>query len=1082
MNKRSQYKSTEYMIIIASALFILITVLMFLNDTGITGFATRTPTKITFTPNETITEPTIEEPVEIVSEQKEPEIEIQAGCVTPYEDMVINSNVTLCSGTYNLGDLNYDGSIKIGSSGISVLCNNTVILGNNLTNTIAIKSSNNGIERVKIQNCVIKDYWQGISFSVSRNDIIENNIIENCNYGIYVTGNSNINGGIKIYNNTIHGKNDYGIYLYYHKNVTIENNYIKRQDLGMELNTINNSLIKNNIIVNIITSGIRILERTSYNNTVHNNSINNSNWNCLDIDGYYSVVSNNFVTNCAHNGIDMCGGTRNQEYSGYRNITRNFLINATIYTCLGIYDNIEFNNIDRGFSPDNVGGYYAIAISGNSSEVHHNIVSNNLIKNAYLCIASEATNNIWSKNTLINCIDTEIRVNNWYKDIKQINNDIFINNNYSDGNALYSPNNYGPMNYTVNEYSAEYHKIKLFANKYVTWNYSGYKSFRVDNLTVYFYNLSPPFNDIKDVGNNSILASNTKNFSIIVSENQQIIVGDFVAGTPPENNPPTMDSITLTSNLTCITSASDPDDDELTTIIEFYLNNTLNKTVTATSSTQTNYSGTHYCRARAYDGQEYSEWITSNNVTINATTSAQPLAISDINLASDLNCSATVNQQANISIAFYNNNTINTTYTLQNINGSFSSKISNSSGIWQCIITANNSINTTTATSNTVIIDSINNPPTINVSLSNELNCSTISYDPDNDALTTFIEWYYNDSLNKTITADSDIQTNYSGTHYCRARAYDGQDYSQWATSDTITTTINETDIPPIISYLSLSNSLVCSGTVNELTNMTIIFYHNTEVNATSIQQDIIGSFTASAIESDGEWYCKAIASDGMNTTTASSNTITIETNKKSSSGGRSGGSSQSIPITPSKPEPNITKEETVKNAETKTPQKSINTEPEIIESEEKPIIEIPTIIKSSKYRPLIVCMVIFLILAIAVLFTIKPVETNPKIIEYTTKSLNLGYSYNAIRISLQKYVPDAVIDHHFHMLKMHNKKPIIRIQTPIDKTITDPNAVLAMKQSIAKHRAYGFKDKDIEKMLLSNGYPKSLIEASIKA
>jgi len=38
------------------------------------------------------------------------------------------------------------------------------------------------------------------------------------------------------------------------------------------------------------------------------------------------------------------------------------------------------------------------------------------------------------------------------------------------------------------------------------------------------------------------------------------------------------------------------------------------------------------------------------------------------------------------------------------------------------------------------------------------------------------------------------------------------------------------------------------------------------------------------------------------------------------------------------------------------------------------------------------------------------------------------------------------------------------------------------MKQSIAKHRAYGFKDKDIEKMLLSNGYPKSLIEASIKA
>ena len=1010
MNKRSQYKSTEYMIIIASALFILITVLMFLNDTGITGFATRAPsTTILFTPNETITEPTIEEPVEIVSEQKEPEIEIQAGCVTPYSGMTISSNTVFCTGTYTLSN-----SIYINNSDNFILdCNGSIIQGDYATKYR--KAIRVGGNNVTIKNCIIKGFSVGIwatNYDISPVEYEQNLNVYNNTFvligglgAIFIDGYRSFN----INNNFFYNFTDYyelpiGPHAIYASGFNqnqaalggnIYNNWIENTTAsGIKFNgvgTIKNIRVYNNTIKDLDVSQTDDIGVSMFN--VDNISVFNNNFT-----GTYATTTK-YATGIMLSFLDGSGNPQNSS--------RNCLI---------------YNNIFQGL---------AIAIQFREN------TSNNYVYN----------------NTYINIVNSEFRTKS--KANFSIFEDDLIKVTY--GNSPYQ--------------------------NILYLNFTGTKNFTINSLNFTIRNGQSqwyPYDDVKNA--TTVLAFNVDTYSKILSTSQPLYVGDFVAGTPPENNPPTMDSITLTSNLTCITSASDPDDDELTTIIEFYLNNTLNKTVTATSSTQTNYSGTHYCRARAYDGQNYSQWITSNNVTINATTSAQPLNISDINLASDLNCSATVNQQANISIAFYNNNTINTTHTLQNINGSFSSKISNSSGIWQCSITANNSINTTTATSNTVIIDSINNPPTINVSLSNELNCSTISYDPDNDALTTFIEWYYNDSLNKTITADSDIQTNYSGTHYCRARAYDGQDYSQWATSDTITTTINETDIPPIISYLSLSNSLVCSGTVNELTNMTIIFYHNTEVNATSIQQDIIGAFTASAIESDGEWYCKAIASDGMNTTTASSNTITIETNKKSSSGGRSGGSSQSIPITPSKPEPNITKEETVKNAETKTPQKSINTEPEIIESEEKPIIEIPTIIKSSKYRPLIVCMVIFLILAIAVLFTIKPVETNPKIIEYTTKSLNLGYSYNAIRISLQKYVPDAVIDHHFHMLKMHNKKPIIRIQTPIDKTITDPNAVLAMKQSIAKHRAYGFKDKDIEKMLLSNGYPKSLIEASIKA
>jgi hypothetical protein len=107
-----------------------------------------------------------------------------------------------------------------------------------------------------------------------------------------------------------------------------------------------------------------------------------------------------------------------------------------------------------------------------------------------------------------------------------------------------------------------------------------------------------------------------------------------------------------------------------------------------------------------------------------------------------------------------------------------------------------------------------------------------------------------------------------------------------------------------------------------------------------------------------------------------------------------------------------------------------------------------------------------------------KPITPNPQIENYTIKALQSGYSYDAVRDVLKQHFPEDVIDHHFHKLRRNNIKPVIRFHKPVEREIYNKEHYLSqLKTYVENQRHNGFKDKNIKKVLLTNGYPKSLVE-----
>ena len=82
---------------------------------------------------------------------------VSAACVTPSENMVINTNTVLCSGTYHFSDSNKDGALQIGSDNIVLDCNGASLIGSAVSGSIGIKDQYSDKENVTIKNCIIKN-------------------------------------------------------------------------------------------------------------------------------------------------------------------------------------------------------------------------------------------------------------------------------------------------------------------------------------------------------------------------------------------------------------------------------------------------------------------------------------------------------------------------------------------------------------------------------------------------------------------------------------------------------------------------------------------------------------------------------------------------------------------------------------------------------------------------------------------------------------------------------------------------------------------------------------------------------------
>ena len=158
----------------------------------------------------------------------------------------------------------------------------------------------------------------------------------------------------------------------------------------------------------------------------------------------------------------------------------------------------------------------------------------------------------------------------------------------------------------------------------------------------------------------------------------------------------------------------------------------------------------------------------------------------------------------------------------------------------------------------------------------------------------------------------------------------------------------------------------------------------------------------------------------------------------------------------------------------------------EIQEISQEPRVEQPKAVISGIWKNnrsiYIPAIVLFILASIFVIIYTKPIKYNPQIEQYTIKALQLGYSYDAVRHILKQRFPEDIIDQHFHTLRRHNIKPLIRFHKPVEKEVSDKEAYKAqLRLYIENQRHNGFKDKHIKEVLLANGYVKSLVEEVFK-
>jgi parallel beta-helix repeat protein len=267
-------------------------------------------------------------------------------CVTPTDDLYINSDTTLCPGVYNISDSGDPGVIIINADNVVLDCNGATLKGDNSGFGIY----NPGFDNVTIKNGNVLNYEIGIPLSESDNNIISNNTvsysgnqgisIESSHYcnvydnGVSFSGDRGIvfggGGNNAAYNNTVHNNSAYGaIEAVYSDNNEIYNNtaYFNRWGIATNHGS-NNRIYDNTIFGNKL--GV-YLDWPSANNGVFNNNISSNNegiWtnhnstdniiagNVIFSNEYAGIridTDNNTITNNTANsnriGLYLCAGS-----------------------------------------------------------------------------------------------------------------------------------------------------------------------------------------------------------------------------------------------------------------------------------------------------------------------------------------------------------------------------------------------------------------------------------------------------------------------------------------------------------------------------------------------------------------------------------------------------------------------------------------------------------------------------------------------------------------------------------------------------------------------------------------------------
>ncbi len=334
-------------------------------------------------------------------------------CINLTDDLVVNSNATLCAKTYNINDANNDGILKMGANNVVLNCNNSVIVGNG--NGYGIYSSTHSGNTIK--NCNIKKYNKGIYLENSNSNIITNNIVTNSTVaGIELVDASHNT----ISGNTLRFNNKRGINLVPSdilndatscKYNIIKNNVVENQEYGITLQNGDdyNNVTNNNVNYNS-NSGIQITGNNNnnavYNYVAGNNLTGNGGYDTSESKrGFYSgiyvgnagpdYILNNNVLNNLGPGIALFNSSNNEIRNNNvkNNAFEGILLMSDIVPSRGLRDN---NNI---ISKNNVTRNSATAILIGYNSMGNSITKNLLNFGGY---RANSSNNVFANNTYLN--------------------------------------------------------------------------------------------------------------------------------------------------------------------------------------------------------------------------------------------------------------------------------------------------------------------------------------------------------------------------------------------------------------------------------------------------------------------------------------------------------------------------------------------------------------------------------------------------------------------------------------------------------------------------------------------------------
>jgi parallel beta-helix repeat protein len=592
------------------------------------------------------------------------------GCDTvPVENQSLSGIKTLCGGLYNFAR----GNQTISAGNTLINCNFTQFVGNNISGTFGF--DNNGNANVTIQGCNVSNYDVNIR-NRGQNDLTQNNFVgDSRTTGIDMGGTGLFN--ITIFNNVVTTVssvwNNTGIFILKGVNVNVSNNNISGGKYGVLLQASNNSVVNNNLFYNQRYIGFYTstfvplipwgLQMSNNNFTNQDQGIvlqNSSNVNIASTNTFSNISLNTDFYNTAihlflNNNNITIGGILGYGHTGVLvQKSTNVIINNVTCNQMSFAETTSVNSgvwIDAYeprsciFLAEIYKGYL-----GDSSENR----SDNFTKfNSYNSTNVAISNISYNSNVQVNLrtqgsnyVTTDFVIGSyWWQSFQMSTNftgaDIFYNNlhfiNISVQTNLTLNSNVLHKNYPTNSIASD-----NFMNYSLSKSVSNFVNtgLNVLSFSLFSYLQNYPFNDVLNVSTNTVLSFNVDNFSITLSPNQQILVGDFTNLTSVSFVPPsdTNGAIISRNNIIANISIVGQGFSNVTTFL--YSNSGLYTSNFSTSNkTYINFSNlppdTYYMNATAYDlaGVAYS--TSTTNIIISGASNCIPIYSS---LQRDITC------------------------------------------------------------------------------------------------------------------------------------------------------------------------------------------------------------------------------------------------------------------------------------------------------------------------------------------------------------------------------------------------------------------------------------------------------------